>query len=1306
MKKHHFIILSILIISVLSYAQDQYPHTEILSSDGNGITFKFVTPDYKLKQVNAEGKTYSRFIFSDLEYTTEPGYPELPFRTVLIALPAEGDYSLTVTDKSTDILKDIILAPVPTYESRDNNFPVFKTTADKNIYRSANPVKEEFYEAEEISRIRDLKILKLKIYPVQFLPSDNRVTLLKSITIHIQFESGINIQKSKNIDNAYLNILNREFAADFEIKKTDRALSKPVLFEGDWYKIPVSAEGIYKIDRNWLDRNGINISSVDPGTIKIFNNGGYELPGSVDAPVYTEFNEIRILVSGEEDGIFNDNDYILFYGRGVDGWKWKDDYSKIEYYINHYAKQNIYWLNIGTGSPGKRIEQIPFVNDPSAFTITSYVKRYHFEEERFNIFGSGLEWLSSEFSANSFPKSYDFEIFDLVEGSPAKTVIRLKGGSEDFHSFNINLNDQQIIETGTFSWFSAILREESIQSLLEEGTNTLGLTYNSSQPEGVGYLDWFEIHYQRDLAAQNNSLKFENPSGFTGTLQFNLRGFANPSEVFVFDITKFDSVNLVTPEIEDNLVKIQDSPETGTLKTYFASGSESLIECPDAEQVTFANLKNISNGYDFIIISHDNFADACIPLKELRENEEKSPLFTRIFKISDIYNEFSFGLDDPIAIRNFLKYALNSWDNAPEYVLLVGDGHYDYKNNLGNSPPVYIPPFEIDGYNDLSTRATDDWYAYLTGNDYLTDIAIGRITSNSITETETIIDKIVKYDSEPEFGIWKSSITVVADDEFGNAGANDEDIHTDDTEDLANNYIPDIFKVNKLYLMEYEGIQSSSSFNLEKLDAAEDFIEMVNEGTLVINYFGHGTPARWAHEKLLIQERDLNKIKNHRRLPLWVVATCDFGHYDTPDYQSMTEELLSKADGGGIGVLSTNRAVYASPNAYFTKMLFKNMFDDTGNCIRIGDAVMLAKNSTSDLTNNQKFHIIGDPTLRIAAPVNRPDSLSISPDSMKALGKSTFGINTGQIIEGTAEIFVFNSKIRRTHVMPNNEAVHYDLPGGLIFRGSSEIKNGAAASEFIIPKDITYGGTDGRINVYYYNDETDGFGKINNIRIGGTAETEGDEQGPVVEIYYNNEPFFNGGIAEKGKQLKIDLFDENGINMTGEIGHCITLTIDNNLEGQSILNSYFSYEKNSYQKGSTIFSLDKMDPGFHTMTIKAWDNFNNSSVFSIDFEVIEGSDLFVRDVYNYPNPFKYDTYFTFRISQPAEIFIKVYTQFGRLIKKFENIIGTNGFNKIYWDGYDEDGDRIANGVYLYKVIAKDFNSGRTTESLGKLVIMR
>jgi len=1307
MKKFTVLIYFLLLAVSNSVAQSFYQEIKIIKSDETGISFKFTTPEFRKKVINQNNKIYTKIIFDNFEYTKETGKPELPFRTVLIALPPTGDYAINIASKSTETLDDIVIPPSPKLKGYTDGFPQFSLEENSEIYKSKRLIKDNFISEGEVSIIKKNRILKFKIFPVKFIPASKQLIILKNIVINITFSGKTTIHKPKyeKLRGEFLSVLNREYIPYFKLDTEKRPKVKKQGFSGRWYKIPIIEEGIYRIDKNWIEDNRIDVQSNNPKNIKIYNNGGYNLPSGLDSPLHTEFNENHIYVHGEADNSFDESDYILFYARGPEGWKWNEDYTNINYYINSYNKKNIYWLNIGSSGKGKRMSQNT-ITDNQSVNIYSYTDRYHYEEEKFNIFGSGLEWLSTEFTPSSFSKKYNFNVSDFSENGEAKLKIRLKGGSENVHSFKIDINNQHLLNTGNFSHFSNFKIEENIQDKIVNGDNEISIMCTSEKEGAISYLDWFEIHYKRELKCKDNVLKFESPIGFSGKAKFNLVGFTQPSNVMILDITRYDSVNILNFQIKDGIINFTDIIDKNVVKTYLAMDKGKIKPSPEPKQVTFSNLKEIQNGFEYVIIAYDEFSEACIPLKELRQSCPDEPLTTEIFKISDIYNEFSFGMVDPIAIRNFMRYAIINWDTKPKYLLLVGDGHFDFKNNLGGSPPVYIPPFEIDGNSYISSRATDDWFTYLSGDDFDMDISVGRLTSNSKSETESIINKIVKYETEPEFGIWKSTVTLTADDEFGNQGFNNEDIHTIESEELATKYLPDFLNINKIYLMEYEGEQSSSSFHLEKPEAADDLIETINNGTLVINFFGHGTPTRWAHEKLLIYERDFSKIRNESRLPLWVVATCDFGHYDTPEFQSMSEELLSKNNGGGIAILSTNRAVYADPNAVFTKILFKYLFNETGTCIRIGDAVKQAKNSTSNLTNNQKFHIFGDPTLKLAVPEHKPENITLSPDTLKALGKSKVDATIQSILYGTSEIKVFDSKYKKVHTMPNGENVSYILNGNILFNGVSDISNGKLTSTFIVPKDITYGGTDGRVNVYFFDEESDGTGYIDNICIGGTATVEDDKKGPQISISYKNEPFYPGSFAKKGDMLKIILYDENGINLTGEIGHSITAILDNSLDNTKVLNKYFSYEKNSYTKGNTYLQLDDISVGFHTISIKTWDNFNNSSVYSLDFEIVDESKLTIKEAYNYPNPFQNDTYFTFRLSSPSEISIKIYTQFGRLIKNIEGIFGNNGFNKVYWNGMDEDGDRLANGVYLYKIIAKDLNSGERTENIGKLVVMK
>ncbi|MCK4966573.1 hypothetical protein KAS50_06055, partial [bacterium] len=468
---------------------------------------------------------------------------------------------------------------------------------------------------------------------------------------------------------------------------------------------------------------------------------------------------------------------------------------------------------------------------------------------------------------------------------------------------------------------------------------------------------------------------------------------------------------------------------------------------------------------------------------------------------------------------------------------------------------------------------------------------------------------------------------------------------------------------------------------------------------------------------------DLGLINNGRKLFFFYPATCAFGRYDLPDFKTFAEELLTKEDGGAIGLLTSSRESFASQNFYLAQRFYQNLFSEVPTQ-RVGDAVLTSKSQAAgNYINNEKFHLFCDPTLRIALPRHRTGQMTMTPDTMKAL--ATMNI-TGSIeregelwsgFDGTAALMSFDSEQDKIHVMENNNQVPYKVSGAPLFKGTSAVKssdNGRFNMGFIVPKDITYGGSSGRVNVYFYNEEADGAGYFDNIFVGGTADVENDFEGPEIEIGFNKLDFVSGDFVPEAPVLNVRISDENGINMTGEIGHKMELIVDGNDKSRIDLTGNFVYDEGSYIQGRVMHPLSGLEQGEHTLKVKAWDNFNNSSSSFAEFTVYSEDEYVLGQLFNYPNPFSESTQFTFEINQPidfySDVIIKIYTVSGRLIRIIENIrIEKPG---IYvsepWNGRDEDGSRISNGVYFYKVLARARidNELKTTESIGKLVISR
>ena len=458
--------------------------------------------------------------------------------------------------------------------------------------------------------------------------------------------------------------------------------------------------------------------------------------------------------------------------------------------------------------------------------------------------------------------------------------------------------------------------------------------------------------------------------------------------------------------------------------------------------------------------------------------------------------------------------------------------------------------------------------------------------------------------------------------------------------------------------------------------------------------------------------RDLSRIQNENRLPLWIAATCDFGKYDDPTDPSFSEALIWQENKGAIAVISSSRLVFSSLNTRFNSAYLSNLFPSGEPSVRLGDALLLAAGSND---NDQKYHIFGDPTMYLADPRNSVQITSIVPDTLKALSKVSIN---GQVAaqSGSAILEDFSGGA----FMIINDALYdsvntggpdyYTLFGPRIFKGEVSVSAGTFNGVFVVPKSIRYlNKKSGRATIYAWDDNSkrDAIGYIDTLLFTGSSSGSSDADGPEISLYFDGqEDFHEGDLVAKNPVLVADISDENGINLTGEVGHTIEIQIDEQ-PGKDIT-SFFAYNRNSYSNGALLYHLEDIEPGEHKLNLKAWDNLNNPSELQIEFRVVESEGLVLKDVVNYPNPFSDQTNFTFQAhgtSFNTEVNIKIYTITGRLIRSMKNLIPpSDGFNYYIWDGRDDDGDIIANGVYLYKIIIKSETEQR--EAIEKLVILK
>ena len=1122
-------------------------------------------------------------------------------------------------------------------------------------------------------------------------------------------------------------------------------ISKSELAEGDLYKFGVSSEGIHILTYESLEQIGINPTTIDPRAIQILSAGGGILPEEFDRPRIQDLVEIPIQIMGEEDGSFDRTDHILFYGEGPDPWHFDEVNQVFHQLKNPYETRNFYFIKIAIEN-GRRI-QISSTVENGEYETDTYLDRQHYEKETFNLLhfagnanlqGSGRKWLGEIFRTEreiDFSPHFDFRGLDITSSIFVHTEFVARSAISS--TFNLTIGDKSLSQSISSTNVSEIetnyardgVIKEEVQ--ISEANPMVTLSYPSQGNNNEGWLDFIELNFRRSLAYRNEQFWFADPRSVSfGSTKYRLSDL--PSDVQIWDVSDVTNPGLISTEISDGQTEFSTSSES--LRQFVAFKPEDALPVEPIGKIPNQNLHSL-RAIEYLVIYHPDFEDAANKLAEFRK--EKNKFSVQCVNIDQIYNEFSSGRVDPTAIRDFARY-LYDQENGLKYMLLFGDGSFDYKHILTDlQDESFIPVFETENsFHPINAYPTDDYFALLEDDEGGTlrgdlDIAVGRLPVRTSDEANLVVDKIIQYQtSEKTLGNWRTNMLFVADDEDNNRHLNGADLLA---EDMRTQF--PAFNINKIYIDAFA--QDNTPGGVFNFKATEAINQNLFQGQLVVNYLGHGGSNGWAQERILQIEDIRNTWNNADKLPLLITATCSFAGYDNPAKITAGEHTLTNPSGGAIALFTTVRAVYASSNERLTRAVFNHLFAPVdGGIPPIGDILKNAKNSNpSDAVNARKFTLLGDPAMHLALPkytvktlqVNGKSAIAEQLDTLKSLAKVTV---SGEIQGPDGQLASnFNGKIYptiydkavtlKTLAQDKGSSVRdFTLQKSVIFKGLASVTNGRFEFTFVVPKDINYVFGNGKIS-YYAEDGSpfDAAGAFNEIVVGGTSsQSIDDDEGPEIEIYFDDENFIFGGATNTNPTLLLKLSDDNGINVIGNsIGHDLTATLDNDFQNSIILNDFYESEQDNYRLGAVNYPLNNIALGKHTISIKAWDIANNSTVSVSEFVVVDDAKSGLDHVLNYPNPFSESTSFQFEHQFPnldIDIKVEILTVSGRLVATLEQTVKASSTlsRDIKWDGRDAFGDPLANGIYVYRVTVKaDGGGGRILKNrsdLEKLVLIR
>ena len=1205
-----------------------------------------------------------------------------------------------------------------------------------NVHGSSVRIVSQNVQAIDLSKYKDIDVKnipssidpKIKVYT-------NKGIKTAVVTFNPIIKSGSGYSRVSNISFEVYG--GNAMAA---MATTNFSQTNSVLAQGNWFKFKVEETGVYRLDKSFLTQLGVP-ADVDPRTIKVYGYGGDMLPLANSDNQYFDLPELAIRFEGEQDGVLNDNDYALFYGVGTKGWS-----AENATHLNLYSKDAYYFVTYG-GSNGKRMQNYTEPTGAASVTYTDYLARVFHEQDLTNLVQLSRKWFGENFGS-SFQQSFTLQTPMLNSSKPATVGINFGAVSTNGTTFDISLNNQNIVTKSISAKSGSALAWEgyfSSEQNLSSESNVFQIHFNNNGvPSAQGFVDFVAIDYYKHLAGYNKQFQFSFPEAVSevGTGAFQINNAQGISQVW--DVSDRYNATYKTNSSGTFTTKMP----LGVLKKFVAVDQNDLhTPTPVSNaRVTNQNLKGtiLANGnVDYLIITNNQFLAAANRLANLHQT--KNNLKVKVVPLEVIYNEFSSGQQDVVAVRNFIRYVYQAGNQTLKYVNLFGDASIDYLNRVPNNSNQ-VPIFHLlsekllsnsaANFNDQSNFSTDDFYALLdegegiiTNNNYSgLDVAVGRMPVNTSQQANAMVDKIEQYLSTDNAGRWKNVYTALADDVDASSDESLQ-IALDEMLDELNVNKP-YFNVKKVFADSYQQEVVAGGPRYPK--AKEDFLNGINSGSLMVNYLGHGNETGLGGERYL-DLADIDQLNNNGKYPLFAIITCEFTRFENPLLQSGGERLFLREDAGAIGILATTRKIGITNANNFTKRISRWLFDYNNDLpdVSMAEALMHTKND-AELPVQEKGVVafIGDPALKLATP--KPDirithinevEVENFTGSLRALDrvklKGQVTTENGQVINnftGDLALQLFDKNQEKTTLVNDGvgDPMNFITLGETVFRGNATVTNGSFEIEFVVPKDIKIAVGEGKASMYAVRESNvpdDYTGSNTTIKIGGVNENAAeDNKAPELKLFMNDETFISGGITNNAPLFLAHLEDENGINTASGIGHDMVAILDGDENNPVVMNEYYETEPNNFTKGFVNYPFSNLAEGLHTITFKAWDVYNNLATATLDFVVTSSSDLQLDKVLNYPNPFVDYTEFWFqhnRPNEPLQVQVQVLTVTGKIVKTINQTVVSDGFlsREIIWDGRDDFGDRIGKGVYIYRIKVKSTVSGQQAEKIEKLVIL-
>ena len=1026
---------------------------QLLESNADGVTIKMEIPNFQFGTMEHEGEQFQTVSFPRCSYTAEEGKPQLPVSGILLGVPINAEFNLQILESDYSILSNYKIYPVPKLVIRkdelSNEYSGTEFYLDKQFYAINNFYPRKPVELGFTGFIRDSRVCQVHFHPVQYNPVTRAVKLYSRLTVKINFfysqmapasKPGLPRPESPFYKNILRqNILNYDSAKSWK-KIAQSQFAAPawnpalLLSSSPAYKIIVDSDGMYHITYEQLKEEEVpNLEEIDPRTFKLFNKG----------------KQVPIFVRGENDGSFDEGDEIIFHGLRNAG---------TTTYYDFFSDENVYWL-YWNGPPGLRmVKRSANVAAEDAQLYRKFRSLVHTEfDNTFQRLANATEYEGAEFTpigrggvykrvggVTTMPplpndslywdfvsspsiKQFPFQLPNVATTSLSATVrVMLRGRTTHSapidHHTQIWLNEEVMIEDAKWDGQSEhfIERQNISQDFLKSGKNIISvLSPGDTEAKDVDQVlfNWIEVEYWREFIAVNNYLEFsvpvkggipsEGPQSFRLTISNfshpNIEIYGTDGSIYVDNFVEEDIQKPGTYQVRflasQPLNSHLDSSEHFDSSVQYIALTPNKLKSPKKIiKDEPSALRSSTNGADYIIVTHESLYPGVLSLAEWRQkfpqglppNEVKG-LRVEVVKVQDIYDEFNFGIFNPHAIKDFFAYSYSNWQSpAPTYVVLVGDASYQYKTG------VNLVPTNLVQTPQHGAAASDGSYVNISGNDLLPDMLVSRLPAGNLVELDAMVSKIIAYEQSPQVGAWRKKLLLLS------GVGNDFFLQSDY---LIKTYVPPNFEIARIYANDPKS---------EDYGGAQDVINSMNDGALIVNFLGHGGGSIWSDNRMLGLE-DIPLLENGQKLPFVISMTCYTGYFDNPHGSSLSEEMIKSEHGGAIAFYGSTGLGWLWGDYLLASEIFNSIFKSNittiGQIITSAEIQFLASNpSYIDLI--EIFNLFGDSALALGMP-KLSVSLDVTPSVDEGGILQVRGITSDQTFNGKAEITISDPNTRK-----------------------------------------------------------------------------------------------------------------------------------------------------------------------------------------------------------------------------------------------------------------------------------------------------